>query len=61
MQITVAVYSVNVLIINGVFVRFTMMKLKYILTLLPVDYSTFRIYVIFLILIECVAAAENLT
>ena len=61
MQITAAVYSVNVLIVNDVFVRFMMMKLKHILTLLPVEYSTFRIYVIFLILIKCIVAAEILT
>ena len=39
-----AVYSVIMLILNYVFVKFTITKLKYIETMLLDKYSTFRIY-----------------
>ena len=38
------VYSVIMLIVSDIFVRFTMMSLKYSLTMLFVEYSTFRIH-----------------
>ena len=41
LQLTAAVYSVITLIVNGVFVRFMTMKLKYVLVTLLVEYSTF--------------------
>jgi len=50
MQLTAAVYVVIMLIVNDVFVRFMIMKFKYILTTLLVEYSTFRIYAIFLLI-----------
>ena len=46
--------------VNDVFVRFMIMGLKYILTILLVDYSTFRIYMMFL-LIKCIIVAEILS
>ena len=46
--------------VNDVFVRFMIMKLEFILTTLFLEYSTFRIYVMFL-LMKCVIAAEILS
>ena len=57
LQIKAAVYSVIMLIVNDVFVRFTVMKLKYIVSSLFIEYSSFRIYMMFL-LIKCVIATE---
>ena len=54
-----AVYLVNMLIVNDIFVRFTMMKLKYIIITLLVEYSMFRIYMYMVfLLIEGVIVAE---
>ena len=47
MQLTAAVHLV-VLVVNDVFIRFTIMKLKYILTTLLVEYSILRINMIFM-------------
>jgi len=44
LQLTAAVYSVIMLILIDIFVRFMFMKLKYILTTLLVECSTFRIH-----------------
>jgi len=44
----VAVYLIIIIIANEIFVRFTIMKLKYNLTALFGEYSTFRIYVMFI-------------
>ena len=47
------------LMVNDVFVRFMIMKLKYILTTLIVEYWTFRIYM--LLLIICIIVAKILS
>ena len=57
LQIKAAVYLVIMLIVNDVFVRFTIMKLKYIVSSLFIEYSSLRIYIMFL-LIKCVIATE---
>ena len=44
-NITVTVYSV-IAIVNYISVRFMIMKLKYVLTTLFVEYSIFRIYIL---------------
>ena len=41
--LTAAVYSVITLIVTDLFIRFTIMKLKYMITTLLVEYSTVRI------------------
>ena len=51
MQLTTAVYVVIMLIVNKVFVKFTIMKLKYISTLLA-EYSTFSIDMMFLLILQ---------
>ena len=47
-------------LVNGVFVSFTITKLKHILAKLLVEYSTFGIYMMFG-LINCVIAATILS
>ena len=54
------VYSVVMQIVLAIFVRFTIMKIKYIITILLVEYSTYRIYMMFL-LIKCFIAAKFLS
>ena len=66
LQLIAPVYSVIMLILNDVFVKFTIMKLKYILTTLRFEYSTIRIYIyiyiyMIFILIKCVIASQILS
>jgi len=49
LQQRAVVYLVIMLIVNDVFIKFTIMKLKYILTTFLVEYSTFRVYVLSII------------
>ena len=59
LQLTVAVYSVSMLIVNDVFVRFMIMKLiMYVLTTLIVEYTTFIIYNVKFLFMKCVIAAK---
>ena len=60
MQPTVAICLAIMLIIDNVFGMLMNMKLKYILTTLRVEYSTFRLHVTFLST-DCVIAAEILS
>jgi len=54
---TAAVYSVIMLIGNGIFVRVMMMKLRYILTMLLAEDSAFATCMM-LQLIKCIPAAD---
>ena len=60
LQLTAAVYSDIMLIVNDIFVKLMIMKIKYILCTLLVEYSIFRIYLTFL-LIKCIIVAEILS
>ena len=55
LQLIVAVYSIIILIVNDIFVKIAIavVKFKYVLTTSLVKYSTFGIYMMFL-LINCV-------
>ena len=44
LQLTAGVCSVKMLFVNNIIVRFTIVKLKYIINVLLVEYSNFRIY-----------------